>query len=624
MIVMFNKSKIKIGCHYLMVLFLCVSTQYRVEASDRGISVIGDLTHQSGKLGKYIALIIGINDYQDPEIPNLATAVHDATIMADLLRNQYGFQVQLLLDQKATRKAIYLALRRLVNSTESNDSVVIYYAGHGDLDRTYNDGWWIPADAVGGDPLTYLENVQVQKAMRSMKARHVLLISDSCFSGSLFGRTRAMPQVIDDKYYMNLYNEKSRWGMTSGNKTPVSDLGRGGHSVFAYQLIKELTDNRKPFITAQELYTRIAPIVSNNSEQTPLCRPIRGVGDQGGEFIFVSTNEGKAGRPLKGKIVDQISIDDQRRQLESERKALERLKIELEHKKIEAERQRIQSERRRIAEKKNELSGSSSTQYAAVSAKAKNEHLEFMTIDSILKDEIVQSGELRVGFESGYLPFEMTDKKGKFIGFDIDIPKEMAKEMGVTFVPVNTQWEGIIPTLIQGKFDIIIGGMTITEERKKVIDFSAPYIIVGNTILLHPKHRGKVLSYNDLNDPKYVITSRMGTTGELIIKRKIPKAIYKGYQSETEAAMRVVNGHADAFVYDLPFCSLFLASTGADKLIHLNDPIVSESLGFAIRKGNPEFVAWLNRFLVQIKRDGRYETIYDRWMNRVDWKDELR
>jgi hypothetical protein len=194
------------------------------------------------------------------------------------------------------------------------------------------------------------------------------------------------------------------------------------------QLIKELTDNRKPFITAQELYTRIAPIVSNNSEQTPLCRPIRGVGDQGGEFIFVSTNEEKAGRPLKGKIIDQISIDDQRRQLESERKALERLKIELEHKKIEAERQRIQAERRRIAEKKNELSGSPSTQYAAISAKAKNEHLEFLTIDSILKDEIVQNGELRVGFESGYLPFEMTDKKGKFIGFDIDIAKEMARE----------------------------------------------------------------------------------------------------------------------------------------------------------------------------------------------------
>ena len=123
-----------------------------------------------------------------------------------------------------------------------------------------------------------------------MKARHVLLISDSCYSGTLFGQARAMPQVIDDKYYLNLYNEKSRWGMTSGNKTPVSDRGTGNHSVFAYQLLKELRKSEKPYISTQEIYTRIAPIVSNNSEQTPLCRPIRNTGDQGGEFIFVASS----------------------------------------------------------------------------------------------------------------------------------------------------------------------------------------------------------------------------------------------------------------------------------------------------------------------------------------------
>lgn len=151
-----------------------------------------------------------------------------------------------------------------------------------------NDGWWIPADAKGGDPVTYLNNFLVQTYMRSMKARHVLLISDSCYSGTLFGQTRAIPQVIDHKYYLNLYNEKSRWGMTSGNKTPVSDQGAGGHSVFAYQLLKALRKNEKPYISTQELYTRIAPLVSNNSEQTPLCRPIRNTGDQGGEFVFVA------------------------------------------------------------------------------------------------------------------------------------------------------------------------------------------------------------------------------------------------------------------------------------------------------------------------------------------------
>ncbi len=82
-----------------------------------------------------------------------------------------------------------------------------------------------------------------------------------------------------------MYNEKSRWGMTSGNKTPVSDEGDDGHSIFAYQLLKELGKNEKPYLSTQELYTRIAPIVGNNSEQTPLCSPIRNTGDRGGEFL---------------------------------------------------------------------------------------------------------------------------------------------------------------------------------------------------------------------------------------------------------------------------------------------------------------------------------------------------
>jgi len=288
----------------LFVVTICFwLLPFSSHAASRGISVISDLTHQSGKLGAYKALIIGINDYKDPDIPDLETAVNDANAMANLLSERYGFEVELLLDRKATREAIYRALRSLTSSTETDDSILIYYAGHGDLDRLTNDGWWIPADAKGGDPVTYLNNFLVQTYMRSMKARHVLLISDSCYSGTLFGQTRAMPQIIDHKYYLNLYNERSRWGMTSGNKTPVSDQGTGGHSVFAYQLFRALRKNEKPYISTQELYTRIAPIISNNSEQTPLCRPIRNTGDQGGEFVFV-VSSGKTAPKKKSNPVE--------------------------------------------------------------------------------------------------------------------------------------------------------------------------------------------------------------------------------------------------------------------------------------------------------------------------------
>jgi len=234
-------------------------------------------------------------------------------------------------------------------------------------------------------------------------------------------------------------------------------------------------------------------------------------------------------------------------------------------------------------------------------------------------EDIIKRGELRVGFEAGYLPFEMADKKGNFIGFDIDIAKEMAKAMGVKFVPVNTAWDGIIPALITKKFDIIISGMTITQERNLKVNFADPYIIVGQTILLNKKHEGVVTSYKDLNDPQYTVTSKLGTTGEQAIKRLLPKANYKSFEVESEAALEVLTGKADATIYDLPFCVVFMAQQGEGKLVFLDEPFTYEPLAWAIRKGDPDFMNWLNHFLRQLKNDGRYERIYNKWIKSTDW-----
>ena len=238
-------------------------------------------------------------------------------------------------------------------------------------------------------------------------------------------------------------------------------------------------------------------------------------------------------------------------------------------------------------------------------------------------NEIVERGELRVGFEAGYLPFEMADKKGNFIGFDMDVAREMAKAMGVKFVPVNTAWDGIIPALITKKFDIIISGMTITQERNLKVNFADPYIIVGQTILLNKKHAGKVKSYKDLNDPKYTVTSKLGTTGEQAIKRLIPRAKYKSFEVESEAALEVLTGKADATVYDLPFCATFMAQQGEGKLIFLDEPFTFEPLAWAVRKGDPDFMNWLNNFLRQLKNDGRYDRIYNKWIKSTDWIKEI-
>jgi polar amino acid transport system substrate-binding protein len=234
-------------------------------------------------------------------------------------------------------------------------------------------------------------------------------------------------------------------------------------------------------------------------------------------------------------------------------------------------------------------------------------------------ESILKKGELRVGFEAGYMPFEMTDKKGNFVGFDIDIAREMAKAMGVKFVPVNTAWDGIIPSLITDKFDIIMSGMTVTQERNLKINFANPYIIVGQSILINKKLKEKINSFKDLNNPKYIVTSKLGTTGEQAVKRLIPKCTYKSFETEPEAALEVVNGKADAFVYDLPYCVVFMAQQGAGKLVFLDMPFTFEPLAWGVRKGDPDFLNWLNNFLNQIKNDGRYERIYNKWIKSTGW-----
>jgi len=238
-------------------------------------------------------------------------------------------------------------------------------------------------------------------------------------------------------------------------------------------------------------------------------------------------------------------------------------------------------------------------------------------------EQIMKRGELRVGFESGYVPFEMTNKKGEFIGFDMDYARRLAKDMGVKFVPINTAWDGIIPALMTGKFDIIMGGMTITQERNLKVNFAEPYIVVGQTILINKKLKDKVLSYKDLNNPKYILTSRMGTTGEQAIKRYIPKATYKGFESEAEAGLEVINGKADALVYDLPYCGYLYGSQGKGKTIFLSDPFTFEPLAWAINKGDPDFLNFLNNFLRQTKGDGFYDRMYKKWITGTKWKAEL-
>jgi len=251
---------------------------------------------------------------------------------------------------------------------------------------------------------------------------------------------------------------------------------------------------------------------------------------------------------------------------------------------------------------------------------------------------ILQRGELRIGLEVGYMPFEMIDKrsglrqkkirhggtrrKGRqlsLMGFDIDMGIEMAKALGVKPVFVDTIWPSIIPALNLGRFDIIFGGMSVTEARKAQVDFAEPFMIVGQTVLLNARHEMSVKSYKDLDDSVYTVASKPGTTGEAAVLKMIPQATYLPVNTEMEGARRVLEGTADAFVYDFPFNAVFKAMHPSKPLIFLDKPFTQEPIAWAFRKNDPDFLNWLNTFLNETKKDGRFEKMYNKWFENTDW-----
>lgn len=251
---------------------------------------------------------------------------------------------------------------------------------------------------------------------------------------------------------------------------------------------------------------------------------------------------------------------------------------------------------------------------------------------------IIQRGELRIGLEAGYLPFEMIDtrsglrqreirhgglrQKGRqlsLMGFDIDVGIEMAKALGVKPVFVDTLWPSIIPALKLDRLDVIFGGMSVTEARRTQVDFADPFMTVGQTVLLNARHEKAVKSYKDLDDSVYTVISKPGTTGEAAVLKMIPRATYMPVNTEMAGAMRVLEGKADAFVYDLPFNAVFMAINPSDQVIFLDEPFTEEPIAWAIRKNDPDFLKFLNEFLAKIKADGRFDKIYNEWFKGTDW-----
>ena len=235
----------------------------------------------------YYALVIGNNNYQHLE--KLDAAENDAKVIADVLEKKYGFKVNLLLnaDYDTTVNSLFAITSKL----KKNDNLLIYYAGHGELDKAENRGYWLPVDASYELRSKWVSNQRIVDRVKATKAKHVLLMIDSCFSGALMrgGNLIKRDISIDEKYILRLKNKKTRLVITSGGNEPVIDSDGGSHSLFAYKLIETLKQN-KDVINSQYLFENIRKYVIANTDQTPELALVHKTGHDGGDFLFFPVN----------------------------------------------------------------------------------------------------------------------------------------------------------------------------------------------------------------------------------------------------------------------------------------------------------------------------------------------
>ena len=235
--------------------------------------------------GRYRALVIGNQKYK--HFPRLESPVADATTISRLLETHYGFEVTTLTN--VSRYESFDALAKLRRESRKEDSVMVYYAGHGYLDKTTSRGYWLPIDAEPENPANWISTSDISDLLAGISAHHVLVVADSCFSGSLI---RSAGQVnLDERSELleRLYAKRSRTILTSGGLEPVLDSGSKRHSVFAFALIKALQENQGA-LEAGRLFVNIRDQVSAVAEQTPQYAPLRSAGHDGGDFIFMRRN----------------------------------------------------------------------------------------------------------------------------------------------------------------------------------------------------------------------------------------------------------------------------------------------------------------------------------------------
>jgi polar amino acid transport system substrate-binding protein len=232
-------------------------------------------------------------------------------------------------------------------------------------------------------------------------------------------------------------------------------------------------------------------------------------------------------------------------------------------------------------------------------------------------EQIAKRGVIKVGMDV-FVPWAMKDKKGQLIGFEIDIAKKLAADMGVKAEFVPTKWSGIIPALITGKFDVLIGGMTITTQRNLKINFTRPYYYTEQGLMAHKK-KAAGFKVSDFNRPDVTIAARLGSTAAVAAKQRFPKAKLRLFDDEPAAVQELRNGNVHAMVSAQPLPSS-TALEYPDTIMVFDEVMMREAIGIGVRKGDSDTLNLINNWIEINRNTGWIQGKYAYWFKSKDWK----
>ncbi len=243
-----------------------------------------------------------------------------------------------------------------------------------------------------------------------------------------------------------------------------------------------------------------------------------------------------------------------------------------------------------------------------------------LSAESVI-ETIKRRGVIKIGV-SLFMPWSMRDRNGDLIGFEIDVGRKLAEDMGVDLEFVPTSWDGIIPALVSGKFDTIISGLSITPQRNLTVNFTEPYAYSGGTMLAN-RQLTEGFTLADFNSPEVTLTARRGATTAVVAVEQFPRAELLLFDEDGTTVQEVLNGNAHATISKEPTPSRE-ARRYPDTLYIPFDTLFNQTgEAFAVRKGDPDALNFFNHWIANHWRSGWLQERQDYWFTTEDWADQV-